>query len=147
MQRRRNIIFYFCYYKRHAFRDTRIWWLGEEVHPTRTTWSEKLAFPECCRLCLRGDSAGTGLAEGERGREGRSGRGHHQKELAHAQYGESAIHSLSTGPFLSSLLSTAVRNMNKRDEVVLCVCWKTMNWSDQIISEWLGSIGQQNTQT
>lgn len=28
---------------------------------------EKLAFPECCRPCLQGNSAGTGLAWGEGG--------------------------------------------------------------------------------
>lgn len=34
--------------------------------------------------------------------------------------------------------SRAARNMNKRDEVVLNVCWKMMNWFDQIISKRLG---------
>lgn len=87
---------------------------GRVAHPTRTTWFEKLAFPECCRLCLQGDSAGTGLAEGGEGREGGRGRGHHQKALAHAQYWESAIHSLSTGPFLSSLLSFTLMIVSER---------------------------------
>lgn len=71
------------------------------VHPTRTTWFEK--------NWLSQNAAGFVCKETPLGlgwqREEEKGRGHHQKELAHAQYWESAIHSLSTGPFLSSLLS------------------------------------------
>lgn len=58
------------------------------------------------------DSTGTGLAEAEEDR-GERRRGHSQKELADAQCWEPAIHSLSTAPLLSSLLSFTLPIMIK----------------------------------
>lgn len=145
--------FYFYYYKQRWMLSERWWSSGWESSPSNQNhmiW--KTGFPRMLQALfarrLRWDWTDWGR-RGEGGRRGRGERrGHHQKELAHAQYWESAIHSLSTGPFLSSLLSFTLmiaservqrwKNMNKRDEVALYVCWKMMNWFDQIISERLG---------
>lgn len=96
----------------------------------------KTGFPRMLQA-LFGDSAGTGLAEGGVSREGR---GHQQKELAHAQYWKSAIHSLSTAPLLSLLsftLTTARDNVRRREklrewekEFVQYVCRKTIGWTE-----------------
>lgn len=73
-------------------------------------------------------------------RRSREGRGHQQKELAHAQYWKSAIHSLSTAPLLSLLsftLTTASDNVRRREklrewekEFVQYVCRKTIGWTE-----------------
>lgn len=73
-------------------------------------------------------------------RRSREGRGHQQKELAHAQYWKSAIHSLSTAPLLSLLsftLTTASDNVRRREkqrvrERVCTVCLQKNDWLDRI---------------
>lgn len=67
-------------------------------------------------------------------REGRGG--HHQKELAHAQYWKSAIHSLSTALLLSLLsftlttVSDKVKQRGKLSEFVQYVCGKMIGWTE-----------------
>ncbi len=83
---------------------------------------------------MQGDSTGTGLAERGTGRGGgaspeRAGTCpvlrvcHPQLEHRPSPKLITKLHSYDC-----ERESTAVKNMNKRDEVVLFVCWKMMNW-------------------
>ena len=96
---------------------------------------------------LRGGGEVRGGGGGER--KGGGGGITTRKELAHAQYWESAIHSLSTGPLLSSLPSFPLMIVSEevrqreiwiREMKLFCLSagGKMMNRPDRIISERLG---------
>lgn len=129
-------------------------WPREQTVQISATRSEDLAFPECFRLCfatgLRRDRTGRGRRGEGRGRRGRRrSRGvegrwwHHQKELAHAQYWESAIHSLCTEQRRGRGGGVYKWKEVSRDEVATLICVRTWTeWSRdrpgrkwQVISE------------
>lgn len=100
------------------------------VRPNRTTWSERLAFPECCRLCLQGGSTGTEPAEGE---EVRGGRGREGEVASPERAGTCPVLKVCH-PQLEQRAQQR-KKKNNRDKVVLIVCWRM--WAGWTRSELL----------
>lgn len=110
----------------HAFREMMIERLGgQSIQPDPhdlKNWLSQNAAGFVCKESPLGQNRQRERGEGRERRGG--GRWHHQKELARAQYLESAIHSLCTE-------HSREKNRSRRDKVALIICWSMWTgWTD-----------------
>lgn len=110
----------------HAFTEMMIERLGgQSIQPDPhdlKNWLSQNAAGFVCKEAPLGQNRQRERGEGRERRGG--GRWHHQKELALAQYLESAIHSLC-------IAHSREKNTSRRDKVALIICWSMWTgWTD-----------------